>query len=90
VQYSTACDALLLQRVEPVMLRSALMQQQKLASVTQICKSRLALAVLQLESLAQGSVVAIYLQFKRPMPEGSIADDQGQGCPRDCGADKQR
>jgi hypothetical protein len=43
------------------------MQQHKLALATQICQSRLALAVLRrfagfkLESLAQGSVFAIYL-----------------------------
>ena len=73
-----------------VVQRSALIQQHKLASVTQVCQSRLAFAVLQLESLAQGSVFAIFLPFNRAMPEGSIADEQGRGCTRDCGADKQR
>ena len=73
--------------------RSALIQQQKLASVTQICQSRLALAVprrsgYELEIFAQRAVFAIYLPFDRLVPKGSIADEQRQGCPHYCGADK--
>ena len=72
---------------------SALVQQHKLTLATQICQSRLALAVLscprwELEVFAQGAVFAIYLPFDRPVPKGSIAEEQGQGCPHDCGADK--
>jgi len=30
----------------------------------------------------------VYLPFDRPVPNGSIADKQGQGRPHDCGTDK--
>ena len=46
------------------------------------------LSPMELEVFAQGAVFAIYLPFDRPVPKGSIAEEQGQGCPHDCGADK--